>query len=119
MSQRSRFPSDVMTKAPLRVPTRTRTPLMPCSSLCVDSVRGQGILSFDAMEVKGRRAAADKLVTRISPSHGWHDVAVGAKTRARLRELATLTKKRGSGAKPARGRGITALFSGPSGTGKT
>src|SRR5438128_10549276 len=32
-SQRSRLPSDVRTNAPLRVPTRTRTPLIPSSFL--------------------------------------------------------------------------------------
>ncbi len=61
----------------------------------------------------------DELATRITPSHGWDDIVVSEETRAQLRELATLARKRESGAKPARGRGVTALFSGPSGMGKT
>src|SRR5205807_1291807 len=44
-SQRSRLPSDVRTNAPFRVPTRTRTPLIPCSFLSFRSCSPASISS--------------------------------------------------------------------------
>jgi hypothetical protein len=71
-------------------------------------------------------AALEELATRISPCYGWDDIVVSEDVRAQLRELASQVEQRGRvyetwgfGAQLTRGRGITALFSGPSGTGKT
>ena len=68
----------------------------------------------------------DSLAQRIAPCYGWGDIVVPDEVRAQLRELASQVMQRGRvyeawgfGAKLGRGRGITALFSGPSGTGKT
>jgi SpoVK/Ycf46/Vps4 family AAA+-type ATPase len=70
--------------------------------------------------------ALDDLARRIVPSYGWDDIVVSDDVRAQLRELAAQVQQRsrvyetwGFGAQLGRGRGITALFSGPSGTGKT
>ena len=60
------------------------------------------------------------------PVWGWNDIVVGDDVRRQLRELASQVEHRGRvyepwgfGTKLGRGRGITALFAGPSGTGKT
>jgi hypothetical protein len=70
--------------------------------------------------------ALDDLARRIAPSYGWDDIVVSDDVRTQLRELAAQVQQRGRvyetwgfGAQLGRGRGITALFSGPSGTGKT
>ena len=70
--------------------------------------------------------ALDDLARRIAPSYGWDDIVVSDDVRAQLRELAAQVQQRsrvyeawGFGAQLGRGRGITALFAGPSGTGKT
>lgn len=70
--------------------------------------------------------AMDPLARRISPSYSWDDIVVSDDVRLQLRELADQVSQRshvyetwGFGAQLSRGRGITALFSGPSGTGKT
>jgi hypothetical protein len=72
------------------------------------------------------RRALDGLAYRLTPCHGWDDIVVSSDVRAQLRELADQVAGRnrvydawGFGARLARGRGITALFAGPSGTGKT
>jgi SpoVK/Ycf46/Vps4 family AAA+-type ATPase len=62
--------------------------------------------------------ALDGLATRITPAHGWDAVFASDDVQARLRELTSRGKKRGSGAEQ-RGNGITGLFSGPSRAGKT
>jgi ATPase family protein associated with various cellular activities (AAA)/winged helix domain-containing protein len=71
-------------------------------------------------------ASLEDLARRIVPCYGWDDIVVGEDVRAQLRELAAQVQQRGRvyeswgfGAQLGRGRGITALFSGPSGTGKT
>ncbi|HEX7979877.1 MAG TPA: ATP-binding protein [Gemmatimonadaceae bacterium] len=68
----------------------------------------------------------DDLARRIVPSYAWDDIVVSDDVRAQLRELAAQVRQRsrvyeswGFGAQLGRGRGITALFAGPSGTGKT
>jgi hypothetical protein len=70
--------------------------------------------------------ALDDLARRIVPNYGWEDIVVNDDVRAQLRELAAQVQQRGRvyeswgfGAQLGRGRGITALFAGPSGTGKT
>lgn len=71
-------------------------------------------------------AALDDLARRIQPSYGWDDIVVSDDVRAQLRELSAQVRQRsrvyetwGFGAQLSRGRGITALFAGPTGTGKT
>lgn len=70
--------------------------------------------------------ALDDLARRIEPSYGWDDIVVSDDVRAQLHELAAQVQQRsrvyeawGFGVQLGRGRGITALFAGPSGTGKT
>ena len=70
--------------------------------------------------------ALDDLAHRITPCYGWDDIVVADDVRTQLREIASQVQMRahvydvwGFGAQLGRGRGITALFSGPSGTGKT
>jgi SpoVK/Ycf46/Vps4 family AAA+-type ATPase len=71
-------------------------------------------------------AELDDLAHRIVPSFGWDDIVVGDDVRAQLVELCSQVEHRarvyegwGFGARLGRGRGISALFSGASGTGKT
>ena len=70
--------------------------------------------------------ALDEMAQRITPTYRWDDIVVGDDVRTQLRELSSQVEQRGRvydqwgfGAQLARGRGITALFAGPSGTGKT
>jgi ATP-dependent 26S proteasome regulatory subunit len=70
--------------------------------------------------------ALDELACRLSPCYGWDDIILPDDVRAQLRELAGQVCQRGRvyerwgfGAQLTRGRGITALFAGTSGTGKT
>jgi SpoVK/Ycf46/Vps4 family AAA+-type ATPase len=71
-------------------------------------------------------SSLDELARKLVPSYGWEDIVVTDEVRAQLLELAAQVQQRarvyegwGFGAHLARGRGITALFAGPSGTGKT
>jgi ATP-dependent 26S proteasome regulatory subunit len=68
----------------------------------------------------------DELAQRIAPCYTWDDIVLPADVFCQLREIAAQVAHRpqvyetwGFGAKLSRGRGISALFSGPSGTGKT
>jgi hypothetical protein len=68
----------------------------------------------------------DELARRIEPAYDWQDIVVPDDVIGQLRELADQVEQRsrvyerwGFGTKLGRGRGITALFAGPSGTGKT
>ncbi|MGB7537781.1 MAG: ATP-binding protein [Anaerolineales bacterium] len=72
----------------------------------------------------GRRL--DELVQRITPCYAWEDIVLPDDVSRLLREIAAQVALRHKvyeewefGAKLSRGRGISALFSGPSGTGKT
>ena len=67
-----------------------------------------------------------QLAHQIRPVYDWHDIVVPDEVRRQLREIAAQVTHRtrvyrewGFGAKLARGRGVSALFSGVSGTGKT
>jgi hypothetical protein len=68
----------------------------------------------------------DQLARHIEPVWGWDDIVLQPDVRAQLHELADQVQHRaqvyeawGFGAGLGRGRGITALFAGQSGTGKT
>ena len=71
-------------------------------------------------------AGLERLARRIEPAVGWHDIVLPDNARNQLRDLAERARNRdrvliewrmrpGGG----RGRGVTALFAGDSGTGKT
>ncbi len=68
----------------------------------------------------------DQLARRIEPAFRWDDIVLPADLLLQLRELAAQVAHRqqvyeswGFGVYLSRGRGISALFAGPSGTGKT
>ncbi len=67
-----------------------------------------------------------QLARRIDPVYAWDDIVLPANLMQQLQELAAQGAQRhrvyetwGFGAQMNRGRGISALFAGPSGTGKT
>lgn len=76
---------------------------------------------------RGETAGAlDDVAQRIEPCFDWEDIIVPDLVRGQLREIASQVRHRstvyeewGFGGRLSRGRGITALFAGPSGTGKT
>jgi hypothetical protein len=72
------------------------------------------------------RARLDSLAQRIESRHSWDDlvlpggeIAILQTIVAQLRQRTTVYDRWGFAAKSARGLGISALFVGPSGTGKT
>ncbi|QRV28975.1 ATP-binding protein [Streptomyces californicus] len=71
-------------------------------------------------------AGLDRLARRIEPTVGWEDLVLPPDTRTQLRELTARARHRDRvlgewGMRPGggRGRGVSALFAGDSGTGKT
>lgn len=65
-------------------------------------------------------------VRRIEPVYGWNDIVVGDENRTLLESIAhhvlyegQVMEEWGFAERVAHGRGVAALFSGPSGTGKT
>ena len=71
-------------------------------------------------------AGLERLARRVEPRADWHDLVVPAEVRGQLDELAIRARHRdrviddwGIGGRSSKGRGITALFAGESGTGKT
>ncbi|WP_329378412.1 ATP-binding protein [Streptomyces sp. NBC_01716] len=71
-------------------------------------------------------AGLDRLARRIEPTVTWDDLVLPADTHAQLRELTARARHRDRvlgewGMRPGggRGRGVSALFAGDSGTGKT
>jgi hypothetical protein len=80
---------------------------------------------WDACRERAATALED-LAQRVDSPYGWDDIVLGADPLAQLREIAGQVERRaqvyeewGFSRQLARGRGVTALFSGPSGTGKT
>ena len=72
------------------------------------------------------RSRLDDLAQRIEPAAGWDDLVLPEEQRRILRDIATHVRQRvrvyetwGFAAKSTRGLGISALFTGASGTGKT
>ena len=72
------------------------------------------------------RPGLDGLARRIEPASGWDDLVLPEREREILRELAAHVRRRaivyddwGFGAQASRGLGVSALFAGASGTGKT
>jgi len=75
---------------------------------------------------KHTRPYIDELAQRIEPAAGWEDIVLPAIQKELLKEIAMQVKQRnkvyqewGFASRSSRGLGITALFSGESGTGKT
>ncbi|HEX5453990.1 MAG TPA: ATP-binding protein [Stellaceae bacterium] len=84
-----------------------------------------GDIAWDLCRVRSRNRL-DALAQRIDSRVGWDDLvlpdselATLRTIAAQLRHRATVYERWGFAAKGRRGLGITALFSGPSGTGKT
>ena len=74
----------------------------------------------------GARGALDTLAQRIPPRAGWHDIVLPDASLESLRAIAVQVRQQGKvlerwgfAAQTSRGLGISALFHGPSGTGKT
>lgn len=75
---------------------------------------------------KQTRPHIDELAQRIDPAAGWEDIVLPSVQKDILKEVAMQVKQRnkvyqdwGFASRSSRGLGITALFSGESGTGKT
>jgi ATPase family associated with various cellular activities (AAA) len=94
------------------------------SSVLADRPAGVAALLSGAREQNA--AGLERLASRIEPAVGWPDLVLPAAVTGQLRELAARARHRdrvmtdwrmrpGGG----RGQGITALFAGDSGTGKT
>lgn len=84
-----------------------------------------GGLLWEASRTQAR-ARLDDLATRIEPVAGWDDLVLPEQQRETLRAIAAQVRQRsavyerwGFATKGARGLGISALFAGASGTGKT
>ncbi|MFN6461950.1 MAG: ATP-binding protein [Nostoc sp. DedVER02] len=80
---------------------------------------------WDACRVQAR-PRLDELAQRIEPSGDWEDLVLPEAQKQILRDIAAHVRQRstvynnwGFGGKSARGLGISALFAGASGTGKT
>jgi len=90
---------------------------------------GEGTITSEDLWQACRDQAGMKvgqLARRIRPCYTWEDIVLPDDASQQLREIAAQVAHRpqvyegwGFGAKLSRGRGISALFSGPSGTGKT
>jgi hypothetical protein len=68
----------------------------------------------------------NSLARKLQPHYGWGDIVLNEDGHAQLRELCAMIEHRylvyerwGFGRKLAMGKGVMALFAGPSGTGKT
>ena len=100
-------------------------------SVCADVLNSQegdkpiGDRLWDSCRVQAR-ARLDTLAQRIEPAATWEDIVLPEPQLRVLREIAIHVRHRsqvyhswGFAAKTSRGLGISALFAGPSGTGKT
>jgi ATPase family associated with various cellular activities (AAA) len=100
-------------------------------SVCADVLNSReadkpiGDRIWDSCRVQAR-ARLDALAQRIEPAARWEDIVLPEPQLRVLREIALHVRHRsqvyhswGFAAKTSRGLGISALFAGPSGTGKT
>ncbi|OKH50477.1 ATPase [Calothrix sp. HK-06] len=95
------------------------------SSLLEKGVRELGNILWDACRVQAR-PRLDELAQRIEPGASWEDLVLPEGQKQILIDVAAHVRQRskvyetwGFGGKSARGLGISALFAGASGTGKT
>jgi len=88
----------------------------------------EGVLDEDLWEAAREQAAwrLDDLARRLAPAAHWDEIVVPSDVLAQLREISAQVAHRahvyddwGFGPRLSRGRGISALFAGTSGTGKT
>lgn len=105
------------------------TPLVATFDFSAPSIRAAS--SEDAASLweacrKQARPSLDDLAARIEPRAAWDALVLPAEDRATLREIAIHVRRRdrvyrdwGFAKSEARGLGVSALFAGPSGTGKT
>ena len=91
-------------------------------------LRGRPVSSADVWQWCRRygRRRLSSLAEAIEPRAGWDDIVLPTDLRRQLAELASQVRHRavvyeewGFGDAPSRSGGVTALFAGPSGTGKT
>jgi hypothetical protein len=89
---------------------------------------GRQLLASDVLRGARSQNAADleRLARRLDPAVGWDDLVLPPDVLRQLRELSSRARYRekvlvewGLGRRTSKGRGITALFAGDSGTGKT
>ena len=89
---------------------------------------GRGVTAADLVHGARTQNAAglNRLARRIEPAAGWEHLILPTDLEQQLRDLASRWRHRdqvletwGLGRGAARGRGVSALFAGPSGTGKT
>ncbi len=95
----------------------------------VRSSSGESVLGAEDLWRACREQAGwqlSGLAQRLTPAYAWDDIVLPPDLLRQLREIADQVAARsqvyerwGFGARLPRGRGISALFSGPSGTGKT
>ena len=93
-------------------------------ALADDRTIGPGDLQAGARAQNA--AGLERLARRIEPTADWDDLVLPREARSQLGELVIRARHRervlddwGIGGRSSRGRGITALFAGESGTGKT
>jgi len=103
------------------------------STEAIQSVAGDACAADDAEPSalwdrcrRAARPAVQGLAQRIEPAAGWDDLVLPAPQLATLHEIAVHVRRRaqvyddwGFATRGPRGLGISALFAGPSGTGKT
>lgn len=104
-------------------------PIATIRSIAAEAAAGTDGIAMDALWESCRarlRARLDQLAQRIDSLHSWDDlvlpeaeIRVLTMIAAQLRQRVTVYHRWGFGAKSPRGLGITALFAGQSGTGKT
>ncbi|MFT5221856.1 MAG: hypothetical protein ACI867_000151 [Glaciecola sp.] len=92
------------------------------------AVAGRAVTPLDVQRgIRGQNAAGlERLARRIEPKVSWSDLVLPARIEAQLRSLPMRWRHRdkvledwGMGRGVAHGRGVSALFAGGSGTGKT
>ncbi|HWM89213.1 MAG TPA: ATP-binding protein [Thermoanaerobaculia bacterium] len=95
------------------------------SQLQLDGDGDPGIALWDACRSQSR-PRLEGLAQRIESAAGWDDLVLPAEQASVLRDIAVQVRRRqivyeqwGFGGSGSRGLGVSALFSGPSGTGKT
>jgi AAA+ superfamily predicted ATPase len=98
------------------------------AALCAAAAAGRAVTLGDAMAAAraGRGDELARLTRRIEPRFGWEDIVLPGDALDQLRELCDRVRARdrvlhtwGFAPRLGSGTGATALFAGPSGTGKT
>lgn len=100
------------------------------AATALDRAAARGEPVGDADVLAAARAHSNqrlgRMARKIAPRYAWRDIVLPGEQRAVLREIVAMVRGRplvldawGVGAKLAPSRGVTVLFAGPSGTGKT